>query len=27
MKDADVTTGTVDGGDIEIVIGRDFRAQ
>lgn len=27
VKDADVTTGTVDGGDIEIVIGRDFRAQ
>jgi LCP family protein required for cell wall assembly len=27
IKDADVTTGTVEGGDIEIVIGRDFRAQ
>ncbi len=27
VKDADVTTGAVDGGDIEIVIGRDFRAQ
>ncbi|MBV8280886.1 MAG: LCP family protein, partial [Candidatus Eremiobacteraeota bacterium] len=27
VKDADVSTGTVQGGDIEIVIGKDFRAQ
>jgi len=27
MKDADIATGDVDGGDIEIVIGRDYRAQ
>lgn len=27
MKDADVETGEVNGGDIEIVIGRDYRAQ
>jgi polyisoprenyl-teichoic acid--peptidoglycan teichoic acid transferase len=27
IKDADVATGDVDGGDIEIVIGRDYRAQ
>jgi polyisoprenyl-teichoic acid--peptidoglycan teichoic acid transferase len=27
VKDADVTTGAVQGGDIEIVIGRDYRAQ
>jgi polyisoprenyl-teichoic acid--peptidoglycan teichoic acid transferase len=27
VKDADVATGQVEGGDIEIVIGRDYRAQ
>ena len=27
VKDADVETGDVTGGDIEIVIGRDYRAQ
>jgi polyisoprenyl-teichoic acid--peptidoglycan teichoic acid transferase len=27
VKDADVATGTVEGGDIDIVIGRDYRAQ
>ena len=27
VKDVDVETGDVTGGDIEIVIGRDYRAQ